>query len=57
MNTKNKEEPNIGVKTHNHLINEQFGPQAEMYLNSSVYALEKKFAEDDRHYGFCKSSM
>ncbi len=45
MNTKNKAQLSIESKTHNHLVNEQFGSQAEMYLTSSVHAFGKEFSE------------
>ena len=48
MNTTNKAQPNNEVKTHNHLVNEQFGSQAEMYLTSSVHAFGQEFAEVEK---------
>ena len=45
MNTTNKEKQSIEVNTHNHLINQQFGSQAEMYLTSSVHAFGQEFFE------------
>lgn len=45
MNTTNKAQSSIEVKTHNHLVNEQFGSQAEMYLTSSVHAFGQEFSE------------
>ena len=45
MNNTNKEEPRSEINTHNQLINEQFGSQADMYLTSSVHAFGQEFAE------------
>lgn len=45
MNTTNKAQSSIEVKTHNHLVNEQFGSQAKMYLTSSVHAFGQEFSE------------
>ncbi|WP_394123836.1 class I SAM-dependent methyltransferase [Psychrobacter nivimaris] len=45
MNTTNKKQPKVESKTHNHLVNEQFGSQAEMYLKSSVHAFGQEFIE------------
>ena len=44
MNTDNKAQPSSDVKTHNCLVDKQFGSQAEMYLTSSVHAFGQEFA-------------
>lgn len=44
MNTDNKAQPSSDVKTHNYLVDKQFGSQAEMYLTSSVHAFGQEFA-------------
>lgn len=50
MNTINnvQSKTEIDIKTHQHLVNEQFGSQAEMYLTSSVHAFGDEFAEVER---------
>lgn len=45
MNTDNKAQPSSVIKTHNNLVDDQFGAQAKMYLNSSVHAFGQEFTE------------
>lgn len=48
MNTTDDVQAGIEIKTHNQLINEQFGSQAQMYLASSVHAFGQEFDEVKR---------
>lgn len=50
MNTINNIPPKneTDIKTHNHLVDKQFGSQAERYLTSSVHAFGQEFAEVER---------
>lgn len=50
MNTINnvQSKTETDIKTHQHLVNEQFGSQAEMYLTSSVHAFGDEFSEVER---------
>ena len=45
MSTNNKAKPSNNVKTHNNLVDNQFGAQAKMYLTSSVHASGQEFTE------------
>ena len=48
MNTINNAQSKTDIKTHQHLVNDQFGSQAERYLTSSVHAFGQEFAEVER---------
>lgn len=48
MNIINNAQSKTDIKTHQHLVNNQFGSQAERYLTSSVHAFGQEFTEVER---------